>query len=221
MAHILIIEDDEAMRNLLRQRLVDKYEISDTGYAPEALALALQHKPDAILLDLMLPDFNGFELCQAFSSLSFTRRIPILVITGRPAAEYKDFCLNLGAKGYFEKPVNFDQLQALLAAVLKGKQPEHRTEVRVRLRVVLKLRGIDLSGTKVEQVTITDDVSASGFLCSCTAPWEKDAIVEVFMVIGGERYAGRARVVRSEWRGTPWQRCGFQFLDKSCQWVLQ
>lgn len=221
MAHILIIEDDEAMRNLLRQRLVDKYEISDTGYATEALALALQHKPDAILLDLMLPDFNGFELCQAFSSLSFTRQIPILVITGRPASEYKDFCLNLGAKGYFEKPVNFDQLQASLAAVLEGKQPEHRTEVRVRLGVVLKLRGIDLSGTKVEQVTITEDVSASGFLSSCTVPWQKDAILEVFIVSGGERYVGRARVVRNEWRGTPWQRYGFQFLEKSRQWILQ
>ena len=97
MPRLLIIDDEEAMRSLLREGLQGGYEIIDTGDPVEALALALEHKPDAILLDLALAEFSGFELCQTFCSLSATQRVPIFVITGKPAAEYKDFCLNLGA----------------------------------------------------------------------------------------------------------------------------
>src|SRR2546426_1200006 len=169
------------MRGLIRERLEDAYKIIDTGNPEGALSLALQSKPDCILLDLMMPEFSGFELCQTLASLSFTRLIPIFVITGEPAARYKDSCMNLGAKEYFEKPLNFGQLRSRLAAVLESKQHERRAEVRVRLRALLKLRGTDTSGRKFELLTTTDDVSASGFLCGCHALLERDAIEEVWL----------------------------------------
>src|SRR6202041_3483024 len=61
---ILIIDDDETMRGLLRDRLEDAYQIFDTGDPEQAIALALEHKPDGVLLDLMMPNFSGFEVCQ-------------------------------------------------------------------------------------------------------------------------------------------------------------
>ncbi len=61
MPKLLIIDDDESLRKVLRFRLKDSYDILDSSSAEEALTLALQHKPDAILLDLMMPRYSGFE----------------------------------------------------------------------------------------------------------------------------------------------------------------
>ena len=55
-----------------------------------ALGLVLEHKPDAVLLDLVMPKVSGFELCQSLRSLSYTARIPVFVITGRPGPKPKN-----------------------------------------------------------------------------------------------------------------------------------
>src|ERR1700733_11485186 len=81
------------MCDLLRACLSEGYEVIATVDPEQALGLALEHKPDAILLDLMMPKFSGFELCQSFRSLSYTSTIPILVITGEMGTKYKDHCL--------------------------------------------------------------------------------------------------------------------------------
>jgi DNA-binding response OmpR family regulator len=221
MSSILIVDDDDRMRDLLRARLEELYQIIDTGDPQQALALALKHKPEAILLDLMMPNFSGFELCRTFTSLSFTQRIPIFVVSGEAAAKYRTLCQDLGATEYFEKPVDFNALKVRLAAVMQAKPRENRSEVRVRLRVVLKLRGTDVDGKPFEIPTSTDNVSRSGFLCGCTVSLQKDAEVEVYLVNDGEQYVGRARAVRDEGRGTPCPRYGFRFVEKSGQWVLQ
>jgi len=80
MQKILIVDDDEAVRGLHRLRLSDSYDVIETGDAEEALALALHHKPAAVLLDPMMPKFSGFEVCQSLHSLSYTSLIPIFVI---------------------------------------------------------------------------------------------------------------------------------------------
>src|ERR1700722_20363451 len=198
MPRILIIDDDKVMRNLLRIGLEDIYQILETGDPEQAIALALQHKPDAVLLDLMMPNFSGFEVCQALTDLSYTQQIPIFIVSGEIATKYKVFCQNLGAAGYFEKPVDFNHLRACLAAVLRDKKVEHRTEARVRLNVILKLRGKDNNGIPFELLTTTENVSANGFFCGCTAALEKDAILDVFLCHEGENSAGKAGVVRNK-----------------------
>jgi response regulator RpfG family c-di-GMP phosphodiesterase len=221
MQKILIVDDDPAMRGLMRKRLADTYEIIDTGNPEQALGLALEHKPDAILLDLMMPKFSGFELCQSFHSLSYTGLIPIFVISGESAAKYREHCQNLGATAYFEKPVDFPELKRSLAAELLNKRPERRSSVRVRMRLTLKLRGTNAAGNQFVELTATENVCAEGFLCNCAQALIKNAIIEVFLVGETERYVGRARVVRQESPGTPWQRYGFQFQEKNLEWVLQ
>src|SRR3989442_14320375 len=103
MPRILIIDDDEQVRKALRFQLDDEFEIIDSGSPEEALALALQHKPDAILLDLSMPGYSGYEILQTLSSLSFTQQIPILIVSGEPAAYYKKFGDNLEAKDNLQK----------------------------------------------------------------------------------------------------------------------
>ena len=221
MPRILIIDDDEATRRLLRDHLEDAYEIIDTGDPESALAKTLEHKPDAILLDLMMPNFSGFEVCQTLASLSFTQRIPIFIVSGYGGSSYKALCQKLGAVGYFQKPIDFAYLKVRLAAVLSAKRPERRVQVRIRLRVALRLRGIDQQGTPIEEVTNTEDVSANGFLCRCKATWKKDSTAEVFLGSGEQEYVGAARVVWIESGETPYPRYGFCFVRKTGKWVLQ
>ena len=131
MQRILIVDDDESMRGLLRARLSDTYDIIDTANPEQALGLALEHKPEAIFLDLMMPKFSGFELCQSLRSVSYTSRIPIFVISGEAGITHRQHCEDLGATAYFEKPVDFIKLKERLAVEIHTKSVERRAHVRV------------------------------------------------------------------------------------------
>ena len=130
MAKLLIVDDDEAMLRLYRVRLSDRWEIIQTSEPEQALALALEHKPQAILLDLMMPKFTGFELVQSLHNLSYTAQIPLFVITGESAEAYNEHCANLGARCVFQKPIDFKNLKTRLASELEAKRPERRQHVR-------------------------------------------------------------------------------------------
>src|SRR6202041_781710 len=114
---LLIIDDDESLRKVMAFRLKDSYTIIDSGSPEEALALALQYKPAAVLLDLMMPKYSGFEVCQTLSSLSFTAHIPILIVSGESSDRYRALCKSIGAKGFFQKPVDIDALKEKLASL--------------------------------------------------------------------------------------------------------
>jgi DNA-binding response OmpR family regulator len=222
MEKILVVDDDDAMRGLIKMRLSDTYETIDTGSPVQALELALEHKPRAILLDLMMPDCSGFELCQSLHNLSYTARIPIFVVTGESAAKYKDYMANLGAAGYFEKPIDFGKLKTRLATELQGRTQERRVHVRVRMKLILKLKGTDESQRSFEQLTATENVSAGGFLCPLPLALPADANIQVFLTgAGHDRFVGKAKIVRREAPDTPWQRYAFQFTERTAEWILQ
>ena len=71
-----------------------------------------------------------------------------------------------------------------------------------------------------EEVSATENVSQSGFLCGCTASLKNDSTVEVYLV-GGTNFVGTARVVRSEGCDTPYPRYAFRFVHKEGDWILQ
>jgi DNA-binding response OmpR family regulator len=170
---------------------------------------------------LMMTRFSGLELCQTLSSVSNTQQIPIFVMTGRSAADHREFCLNLGARGFFEKPLDFDQLKASLKDALRQTQADRRSEPRIRLKVILKLEGIAADGKHFEMLTATDDVSTQGFLCRCALPLEPNTVVDVHLVSRtGESPVGRAKLRHVQWPGLAWQACGFQFIEKTGTWVL-
>jgi CheY-like chemotaxis protein len=220
MSKLLIVDDDPALLQLYRTRLAGLYEIIDTTDAEEAVALTLEHKPDAIMLDLMMPKFTGFELCNNLHALSYTSGIPIFVVSGESGAQFKQQCEHLGAKAYFEKPVDFAALKLALQTALLKKQPERRDFPRVRLRVPLKLRGTDAGGKPFEESLVTENVSARGFLCQCSASLVNGLKIEVFLTGEQERRAGTAQVVRAESIGAQLRRYGFQFVEQTPEWIF-
>jgi CheY-like chemotaxis protein len=96
MPRVLIVDDGDAYRSVMREHLSRDYQIIETACPEEALVMAVENGPDVSLLDLSMPGLPGFELCQTLSSLSFTQKIPIFIISGQDERN-KAFCQNLGA----------------------------------------------------------------------------------------------------------------------------
>ena len=221
MGKLLVVDDDEALRGLMRLELSGAYEIIDSGEPEQGLALALEHRPEAILLDLRMPNYSGYELLQAFTSLSRTQTIPVIIVSGEGGGQTKEHCKQLGAAGYFEKPIDFEALRACLRQTAKSQRTPTRSEVRVRLRLPLKLGGTDSRGKQFSEVATTENVSLSGFLCGCTAELSVDSIVDVYLTSRGEPYVGKAKIVHVDSKSAPLRRYGCRFIEKTGPWVLQ
>ena len=223
MKRLLMIDDDDAIRKLVRMRLSDTYEVIDTGDPEQALALALANEPDAILLDVKMPRLSGFDLCHSLRSLTYTSMIPIFVVSGGfdTREKYKERCDWLGAKGFVDKPIDFVQLRAKLEEEFSHGKIERRSDVRLQMKLALKLKGQGVDGAPYEERVTTEDVSTSGFLCTCARPLVKGMVFEVFLPGETELHAGRARVVRRETSNAAWPSYGFVFEEKTAAWVIQ
>ncbi|HYA98139.1 MAG TPA: response regulator [Methylomirabilota bacterium] len=221
MPKLLVVDDDEALRRLMGLELSDKYEVITTGEPEQGLALALEHRPDAILLDLRMPKYSGYELCQTFTTFSRTQTIPVVIVSGEGGSETKEYCRQLGAAGYFEKPVDFEELKGFLARIAKERRFTPRSEVRVRLRVSLKLSGKDAAGRNFQVAATSENVSLSGFLCVCSQEIALHSVVEVFMTTWRDDYVGKAEIMHTDQKQAPNFRYGCRFVEKTGPWVLQ
>ena len=221
MPKVLVVDDDAALRRLMRVELSNTYEVIDSGEPEQGLALALEHKPDAILVDLRMPKYSGFDLVQTYTSFSQTQKVPVLIVSGEAGTHTKEQCKRLGAAGYFEKPIDFDALRTCLAQVIKQQQRyTPRLEVRVLLNVAVKLRGLDGPGKTVEEKVFTEHVSLSGFLCDCHADFRAGSTLDVYLVRDRDIPVGKAQVIRVETKAGIRQ-CTFRFLEKPSPWPLE
>lgn len=149
-AHLLLIDDDVAIRRVLRTSLVARdYRVSAVGTGMEGLDLAREQAPDLILLDLGLPDMEGREVCLALREIS---QAPILVISARMAEDEKVALLDAGANDYVVKPYGTAELLARIRAALRTATPTP-TQGAVRslgdLRLDLAQRQAWVSSTPV------------------------------------------------------------------------
>ncbi|MBI1741353.1 MAG: response regulator [Acidobacteriales bacterium] len=219
MKKLLIVDDDAALRGLIRRRLSSVYTVFDTGEPEQALALALEHKPDAILLDLRMPKFDGFELCRNFRSLSYTSNLPIFVVTGE-SGSYKKECESMGAAGYFEKPIDFAKLKQTLAATLDATEVKPRKILPLRIRIGLRLHGTDGRGEQFTELVATESASPEGFQFTSPRDFADGSVVDVFLTGSTERHVGHARVVERFSADLRLQAYRVVF-DDATDWVLQ
>lgn len=118
---ILIVDDDKDLLLALRVRLKSRgYATVFATDANSAIKIAADEKPDLILLDLGLPDNNGFVVMEKLNVVSDLASIPVIVVSARPLDVYKDAALLAGAKGYFQKPFDNEDLLNAIQKELAG-----------------------------------------------------------------------------------------------------
>jgi DNA-binding response OmpR family regulator len=121
--NILVVEDDATMRRVLQDNLKFKgYQVRAAADGEEGLRLALDLKPDLILLDIMLPKVNGYEICRRVREQGFD--MPIIMLTAKGQEEDIILGLNLGADDYVTKPFSVNVLLARVNAFLRRRQEE-------------------------------------------------------------------------------------------------
>ena len=118
---ILIIDDDRDVQSILRNSLESAgYKISVAENGAEAAASLKQSKPDLIILDIFLPDTDGYELCASLRKAPATSATPILLLSGMGEVEPELRGQDCGASGYIAKPFEvaqlLDRIQKLLPA---------------------------------------------------------------------------------------------------------
>jgi len=108
--NVLIVDDEPHIVNLVRLSLdSQKYTVHGAYSAREALALLDHHNPDVILVDLMMPGVNGYELCQALRDRPQTKKTPIIILSAKGQMKDKMQAIDVGADDYVTKP--FDPLE--------------------------------------------------------------------------------------------------------------
>jgi two-component system KDP operon response regulator KdpE len=151
-ACVLIAEDEEVMRKLLQTALrAEGFETLEARDGVEALQTIERETPDLVILDIMLPRVDGFEVLRRLRQYSET---PIIVLSAGGDMADKVKCLNLGADDYMTKPFSVDELMARLRAVLRraktaGSVPVRSCFVSGNLRIDFVTRQVTVAGNEV------------------------------------------------------------------------
>jgi len=121
---VLIVEDEAPLVTLLRYNLErEGFEVAEASDGEEALLSIAERKPDAVLLDWMLPAVSGIEVCRQIRRATATRVLPIIMLTARTDEADRIRGLNSGADDYVVKPFSPSELVARLRAVIRRAQP--------------------------------------------------------------------------------------------------
>jgi DNA-binding response OmpR family regulator len=136
---ILVVEDEEHVANLIHIALsIEDYQVRVAPDGPSALQIASDWAPDLVLLDVMLPGIDGFEVCRRVRQLEQGATIPIIIITAKTGIVAKTEGFEAGADDYITKPFDIAELKLRVAAQLWRMKilREEREELnRLRMRV--------------------------------------------------------------------------------------
>jgi len=119
---ILVVDDEKSMIDALRISLEsENYDVVEAYTGEGAIQKARIETVDLILLDIMLPDITGYEICNKLRKNPLTRSIPIIMLTGMTGASDKMAGLDLGASDYITKPFDLDELKAKIRNALRQR----------------------------------------------------------------------------------------------------
>jgi DNA-binding response OmpR family regulator len=118
---VLVVDDDRRYRDLIGMNLTRAgYAVVHAGEGLAGLNMLEQHRPDLVILDLLLPDLDGYEVCDRIRQYS---QVPVIMLSARAESSSKVRGLRLGADDYVTKPFAADELLARITAVLRRTRP--------------------------------------------------------------------------------------------------
>ena len=131
MSKILIVEDERKIARFLELELLHEgYEVDTAGDGRTGLEKALEWKPDLLILDLMLPELSGIEVCRR---LRHESDVPIIMLTAKDDVSDKVMGLDMGADDYMTKPFAIEELLARIRVALKRHAGDGKSEKNSRV----------------------------------------------------------------------------------------
>ena len=122
-ARVLVVDDISTNLRLLEAKLLNEYyEVALASSGPEALEIAARWMPDVVLLDVMMPGMDGYEVCRRLKSTASTAHIPVVMVTALTDQAERVRGLEAGADDFLSKPVDDATLFARMRALLRMKQ---------------------------------------------------------------------------------------------------
>lgn len=146
---VLVVEDQESIRRFLRASLAGAgHRVLEAGTAATALRMAAESPPDLVILDLGLPDHDGFEVLRRFRTWS---QAPVIVLSARDGEADKVAALDAGADDYVTKPFGVGELHARMRSALRHRSPGPGADAIVadRLRIDAGARRVTVDGTEI------------------------------------------------------------------------
>lgn len=116
---ILVVDDEPSNIALLSGLLKEQHKVKAAKNGEKALKICQSESPpDLVLLDVMMPDMDGYEVCRRLKAEAETQSIPVVFVSGNISEEEQQRGLELGANAYLGKPINADQLWNIIQHIL-------------------------------------------------------------------------------------------------------
>jgi len=136
---VLIVEDEDEIRQYLHNELADTYRISECVNGKEALDFILKEKPDLVISDVMMPEMDGTTLCKKLKSNININHIPIILLTAKSDDDDKAEGFDIGADAYVTKPFNVELLKKRVANIIGNRgRLEHKAVDTEENRALVK-----------------------------------------------------------------------------------
>lgn len=192
---VLVVDDEWNMRNLLRIYLVKEgFEVKEASSGYEALSMMKQYSFDLLILDVMMPGMDGWQVCKAVRE---TETMPILMLTARSETKDKVHGLGIGADDYLTKPFEPEELVARVFSLLRRSmiQQAHKVQESIlvfhNLQILPDAREVHIHEANMDFTPKEFDV----LLYLAQHPQRTFAREELVERLWGYEYTGDARVV--------------------------